>query len=77
MFVMNIMPWTKYFSLFFLRFGSDHSLNGSDQDLSGDCAAAPFQDSQGLFTETGVCVCVRAVFSKEGVTTDNLIANSR
>lgn len=44
--------------LSFLRLGSDHSLNGSNQDLSGDCLAAPFQDSQGLFTETGVCMCV-------------------
>ncbi|XP_071763375.2 coiled-coil domain-containing protein 138 [Centroberyx gerrardi] len=36
------------------RLGSDCSLRGSDEDLSGDCAAAPLQDSQVLFTETDV-----------------------
>nr|XP_046259922.1 coiled-coil domain-containing protein 138-like isoform X2 [Scatophagus argus] len=36
------------------QFCSDHSLNGSNQDLSGDSAAAPLQDSHGLFTETDV-----------------------
>ncbi|XP_069389586.1 coiled-coil domain-containing protein 138 isoform X3 [Paralichthys olivaceus] len=38
----------------FLRFGSDHnSLQGSNEDLSEDFAAAPLQDSQ-PFTETDV-----------------------
>ncbi|XP_018557182.1 coiled-coil domain-containing protein 138 isoform X1 [Lates calcarifer] len=37
-----------------LRFGNDHSLHGSNEDLSGDLAAAPLQDSLVLFTETDV-----------------------
>ncbi|XP_040912312.1 coiled-coil domain-containing protein 138-like isoform X2 [Toxotes jaculatrix] len=36
------------------QFGSDHSLHGSNEDLGGDFAAAPLQDSQVLFTETDV-----------------------
>ncbi|XP_044073639.1 coiled-coil domain-containing protein 138-like [Siniperca chuatsi] len=36
------------------QFGSDHSLRGSNQDLSGDFTAAPLHDSQVLFTETDV-----------------------
>ncbi|XP_076603338.1 coiled-coil domain-containing protein 138 [Chaetodon auriga] len=36
------------------QFASDHSLHGSNEDLSGDSTAAPLQDSQVLFTETDV-----------------------
>ncbi|KAM7380691.1 hypothetical protein PAMP_003969 [Pampus punctatissimus] len=36
------------------QFGSDSSLNGSDEDLSGDCTLTPLQESQVLFTETDV-----------------------
>ncbi|XP_040005391.1 coiled-coil domain-containing protein 138-like isoform X2 [Xiphias gladius] len=36
------------------QFGSDHTLHGSNEDLSGDFTPAPLQDSQVLFTETDV-----------------------
>nr|XP_020470118.1 coiled-coil domain-containing protein 138 isoform X2 [Monopterus albus] len=36
------------------QFGSDRSLHGSNEDLSGDSTVAPFQDSHVLFTETDV-----------------------
>ncbi|XP_070771359.1 coiled-coil domain-containing protein 138-like [Enoplosus armatus] len=36
------------------QFGSDRSLHGSNEDLSGDFTAAPLHDSQVLFTETDV-----------------------
>ncbi|GLD59967.1 coiled-coil domain-containing protein 138-like isoform X2 [Lates japonicus] len=36
------------------QFGNDHSLHGSNEDLNGDFAAAPLQDSLVLFTETDV-----------------------
>ncbi|KAA8588279.1 hypothetical protein FQN60_001473 [Etheostoma spectabile] len=36
------------------QFVSDHGLDGSNEDLSGDSTAAPLQDSQVLFTETDV-----------------------
>ncbi|AWP12936.1 putative coiled-coil domain-containing protein 138 [Scophthalmus maximus] len=36
------------------QFGSDHSLHGSNEDLTRDFGAAPLQDSRVLFTETDV-----------------------
>lgn len=44
--------------LSFLRFGSDRGLHGSNEDLSGDSIAGPFQDYQMLLSETGACVRV-------------------
>lgn len=46
--------------LFCLRFVSD-SVDHT-QDLKEDCNEAAFQDSQEVFTETGVCVCVLQYF---------------
>lgn len=44
--------------LFCLRFGSDQNdSDDSSEDLKEDCNAAVFQDSLGVFTETGVCLC--------------------
>lgn len=61
-----------------LRLGSDRSLHGSNEDLSGDSTAAPLQDSQVLFTETGVCERERyrspvfVLSEVEELTTDHL-----
>lgn len=44
--------------LFCLRFGSDQNdSDDSSEDLKEDCNAAVFQDSLGVFTETGVSLC--------------------
>lgn len=69
MFVKSIVLSTKFVS--FLRFCSNQVLTGSIQGLSGDCTAGPLQESQGLFTDTGVWVKVGKV------TSDHLIANSK
>lgn len=46
-------------SLSVLRFGRDGGLQSSNDDLSGDSAAAPLQDSPLHLTETGACCDVR------------------
>lgn len=43
--------------LFCFRFGSDQNdLDDSSEDLKEDCNAGVFQELQGVFTETVVCL---------------------